>query len=1012
MSLLIFTDKLSTVGQWMSSKLLLVSIEVIVFTLIVWIIHRVVRFRSARVREAFWLIVLFKMVLSLFIALPISLSFISVQNTTKQHILQSSAPLVEPNIRASSPQVSLTEASKQSQGVSLADKVSWLRQLNWQQGIAILWLLGCFLMLGKLVFGLRLLGKLRKNTQPAPPSLQQTLCSCKEQLEMCSSVTLQLADDIAAPILFGFLRPVIILPSWFVERFSQLELRLMLIHELAHWQYRDTWVLFAKRLIESFFFFHPAVWYAGKQVVKESEVACDELVVTLSKESKTYANCLMKIIQGAAGIKLRGLSGLAVGGTATVNRIRKLLEEGSSMFSTKIKFQTIIALVLVALLGLPAWLAVKGDSAESATDITTDNILGKNEYGVVVQGQGKGIKGEIHISDINYSAGNFWSRGIPAQLEKFMNENTQLHIKLIVQGGKEVYLSLSPEHWPEDLFKQPILLMSKLQEDKKVAFSSAEIKNLREYLIAKGGFLFIDDDTGGTGAFYRSLLSMLRLAFPEFPISPIPNDHGIYKCYYEMEGPPSSQESKKESLSGIFIGSRLAVLISDRGYWDALIDKDPHSPDVLRFCTNMVVYAITRGGIADTFTAVSEEVALFPDRKLGAAIRNALDKPKGPITEEDLAGLTVLMVKRQGISDLTGIEHCINLQALILDGNRIGDITPLSGLNKLQTLDLQHNTISNITPLSKLLSLQKLNLSHNEIDDISPLSMLKDLNRLILYDNKITDISHLSGLNNLQTLHLMDNEINDISPLSELTKLETLSLWDNKISDISSLSRLTNLQELSLGNNKMSDINSISFLTNLQKLGLGGNQISDISALSGLINLQSLDLVLNPISDFNPLSGLNKLQRLYLGNNKTNNVSPLSGLTNLQELGLWFTQINDITLLSRLTNLQELNLAGNQISDISPLSTLTNLRDLDLTSNRITDINPISGLTNLQTLGLRDNKIADISPLVNNKGISGSDKVDLRENPLNDEAYDIHIPALETRLVRLLFSPKESPNKR
>lgn len=377
MSFLVFLNKLSTVGQWITGKMLLVSLEVTAFALIVWIILRVVRFRSARVREAFWLIVLFKMVFSLFIGLPISLSFISDQSVTSEQILEFSTPPVEQDIQppqstASSPSMLSTESSKLPQADYLADEMAWWQQLNWRQVIAVLWLLGCGLMLGRLALGLRTLGKLRNNTHPAPESLQRTLCLCKEQLRIRSNVRLRLADNIAAPILFGFLRPVIILPSWCVERFSRSELRLMLTHELAHWKYRDTWVFFAKRLIEVSFFFHPVVWYAGKQVVKESETACDELVVTLSQESKTYANCLIQILQRAADMKKRALGGLAVGGNATANRIRKILEEGSRMFSTKIKPQTIIALALVALLGLPSWFVAKGDSADEESQLPQD----------------------------------------------------------------------------------------------------------------------------------------------------------------------------------------------------------------------------------------------------------------------------------------------------------------------------------------------------------------------------------------------------------------------------------------------------------------------------------------------------------------------------------------------------------------------------------------------------------------------------------------------------------------
>jgi len=52
---------------------------------------------------------------------------------------------------------------------------------------------------------------------------------------------------------------------------------------------------------------------------------------------------------------------------------------------------------------------------------------------------------------------------------------------------------------------------------------------------------------------------------------------------------------------------------------------------------------------------VHGEEVTFPDPNLEAAIREALDKPEGPITE-DLARLTELDASERGMSDFTGIE--------------------------------------------------------------------------------------------------------------------------------------------------------------------------------------------------------------------------------------------------------------------------------------------------------------------------------------------------------------------
>jgi len=57
-------------------------------------------------------------------------------------------------------------------------------------------------------------------------------------------------------------------------------------------------------------------------------------------------------------------------------------------------------------------------------------------------------------------------------------------------------------------------------------------------------------------------------------------------------------------------------------------------------------------------------------------------------------------------------------------------------------------------------------------------------------------------------------------------------------------------------------------------------------------------------------------------------------------------------------------------------------------------------------LQLSNNQISDINPLVKNSGISEGHAIDLRGNPLNDEAYNIHIPALKERGVKVLFASK------
>jgi len=151
------------------------------------------------------------------------------------------------------------------------------------------------------------------------------------------------------------------------------------------------------------------------------------------------------------------------------------------------------------------------------------------------------------------------------------------------------------------------------------------------------------------------------------------------------------------------------------------------------------------------------------------------------------------------------------------------------------------------------------------------------------------------------------------------------------------------------------------------------------------------------------------LEGLRVLGSECENITDLSGLEhciNLQVLHLSFQQVSDISSLSSLANLEQLSLAGNRVSDISPLSKLTKLQVLDLAGNQINDLSPLSNLTNLKWLDLTGNQISDISPLANNSGISKGDKITLELNPLNDEAYEVCIPALQERGVSVLFDPR------
>ncbi len=357
---------------------------------------------------------------------------------------------------------------------------------------------------------------------------------------------------------------------------------------------------------------------------------------------------------------------------------------------------------------------------------------------------------------------------------------------------------------------------------------------------------------------------------------------------------------------------------------------------------------------------LDDPIVVFPDANLDAAVRQAIDKPGGDIHQSDLGNLTMLEAESSGISDITGLEFCINLMFLDLWDNNISDITALSNLTDLFILALEDNQISDITPLSGLTNLWLLLVGGNRISDISSLGNLTEMMLLFLDDNLIENIAPLSNFTGLGWLVLSDNRISDISPLGNLTGIEILFLDGNLIEDIAPLSNLTNLGQLLLGSNRISDISPLGNLTGMELLFLDGNLISDMEPLSNMAFLQWLDLSLNEIDNISTLSTLTSLTALDLGYNRLVDIMPIANLINLAWLDLSGNDLSNISALSALTNLTALKLEDNRISDLTPLTNLSMLEALDLSANDISDVAPLSTLTNLTDLDLGCSLMSDL----------------------------------------------------
>ncbi|MBR6562217.1 MAG: leucine-rich repeat domain-containing protein, partial [Oscillospiraceae bacterium] len=370
---------------------------------------------------------------------------------------------------------------------------------------------------------------------------------------------------------------------------------------------------------------------------------------------------------------------------------------------------------------------------------------------------------------------------------------------------------------------------------------------------------------------------------------------------------------------------------------------------------------------------------------------------------ESMTSLKTLSLRKMEMSlkQLESLREALPECNIYCDENDIVEELTLGGetfMSDVKELNLAGRGITDISVLEKCTQLEKLDLRNNNISNLDALSGLTELNWLCLWNNKIEDIAALIPLAKLRYLDLDGNKVTNLAPLKGLVELEELWLSDNSPRNLNALAELKNLTRLGLKNTELTEegVEILCTLTKLKELTLEKNDI----AATWLEDLEralpscaithdepyfvfkvgdkeyrstETDTIQAPNKALKSLQGLEefkKLKRLVVNDNQITDLSPLSKLSNLQELTLGNqssqsggNRFSDLRPLSGLTGLRKLLLDNCGVQDISPLAGLTGLRELYLSDNQISNISALAGMTKLETLSLDYTGIEDISAL-------------------------------------------------
>lgn len=335
-------DLLSLASAWMA-WMVPMSWQVGLLVVVIWIACRGARRASAGFRYTLWLLVFAKLLVPPSWSTPWSAGTIVSHLPVRVEgrplpslsLRAAPAPSTQPRTVEPAHQIGLESSSSDPYAAPQPAKAHWPMAAL----AAMVWLcvaggLFGFFAIQYAVYSRRL----ARSLSPPPFQIQSALNAAIASMRLDDSwaaqrVSVRVTPLAATPGVVGLLRPMILLPAQWEEDFTDIELRAVLSHELAHIVRRDILVGWFATLLTCIYWFHPAVWVAYLNLRREREMACDDMAVLATKQhGREYAATVLRVAESFDGRVPAGagLMGMLEVSDNLLQRIRSLGDAGRS----------------------------------------------------------------------------------------------------------------------------------------------------------------------------------------------------------------------------------------------------------------------------------------------------------------------------------------------------------------------------------------------------------------------------------------------------------------------------------------------------------------------------------------------------------------------------------------------------------------------------------------------------------------------------------------------------------
>ena len=168
---------------------------------------------------------------------------------------------------------------------------------NWRLILAGVWFAGSTFVLAVMFIRVARFERALARVARAPAAVHEQADGMARRFGLRQSPPVCLVKCRISPLLWGLIRPTLVLPASLWECLDENRRDALLAHELSHFCRGDHYVRGLELLATALFWWHPVIWLARGQLREAEEQCCDAWVVwALPNGRRAYATALVDTV--------------------------------------------------------------------------------------------------------------------------------------------------------------------------------------------------------------------------------------------------------------------------------------------------------------------------------------------------------------------------------------------------------------------------------------------------------------------------------------------------------------------------------------------------------------------------------------------------------------------------------------------------------------------------------------------------------------------------------------------